>query len=433
MTIKFKNELRLMRQNCRVSHSRIFLVSWMIASVFFLNSCTVSPVPKANQRSLVSADAKVFDKRFKEFSFTDLNLKDFWIDGISSSEREAVPINNRTFAKVLNMVKDGVVNIYALQIQEHDARFGISPSDLLPLQIPILSALMDIIPFKIPIPFKTQGVSLGSGFIINAKGYILTNAHVVYNAIDIRVVLAGEDGELPAKIIGMDSLTDTALLKVEAGFPLRALPLGYSDDILIGEMVIAIGNPLGLNHTITSGLISATGRNIPGQKSHAIDFIQTDSAINPGSSGGPLINMYGEVIGINTAIISGAQLVGFAIPIDTVREVLPMLVLGKTERGWFGASVRHLKIEDTVNSGYSKIRGIVVREVMEESPAEKSGLKSDDIIIELNGQPMENFNLFRRKLLGMVPGSKIEMTVFRQGELVNISSVLIEKPSLPQE
>ena len=151
MTIKFKNEMRLM----------------MIASVFLLNACTVSPVPKANQRSLVSADAEVFDKRFKEISFTDLDLRDFWTDGVSSSDREAVPINNRTFADVLSKVRYGVVNIYALQVQEHDAKFGISPSDLLPLQIPILSSLLDIIPFKIPIPFKTTGVSLGSGFIIN--------------------------------------------------------------------------------------------------------------------------------------------------------------------------------------------------------------------------------------------------------------------------
>ncbi len=405
----------------------------MVTSVFFLGACSVSPTPKANQRPLVKADAKVFDKRFKEISFTDLNLKDFWTDGISYDKRDTVPINNKTFANVLSRVKDGVVNIYALQIQEHDASFGISPSDLLPLKIPILSSLMDIIPFKVPIPYKSKGISLGSGFIINPKGYILTNAHVVYNAIDIRVILSGEESEFPARIIGMDSLTDTALLKIEAGFPLRYLPLGYSDDILVGEMVIAIGNPLGLNHTITSGLISATDRYIPGRKSQSMNFIQTDSAINPGSSGGPLINMHGEVIGINTAIIAEAQLVGFAVPVDTVREVLPMLVLGKTERGWFGASVGPMKVKDAVSSGYNKTTGIVVMNVIEESPAEKSGLKSEDIIVEMNSQAMETFNLFRRKLLGMPPGSKIELTVFRQGELVKISSVLIEKPSRPQD
>ena len=164
-----------------------------------------------------------------------------------------------------------------------------------------------------------------------------------------------------------------------------------------------------------------------GGESQAINFIQTDSAINPGSSGGPLINMYGEVIGINTAIISDAQLVGFAVPVDTVREVLPMLILGKTERGWFGASVGPLKVNDAVSSGYNKTNGIVVNKVQKESPAEDSGLKPMDIIVEMNSLPMESFKLFRRKLLGMAPGSKIEMVVFRQGELIKISSALIEK------
>ena len=241
-----------------------FLRSCLIAGILLLAACTVSPSPKANQKQLIKADAEVFDKRFKEVSLTDLNLKDFWANGIANSEREAVPINNKTFAKVLSKVKDGVVNIYALQVHEHDAKFGISPSDLLPLKIPILSSLIDIIPFKVPVPYKSQGISLGSGFIINSKGYILTNAHVVFNAVDIRVVLSDEKDEIPARIIGMDSLTDTALLKVEAGFPMHSLPLGYSDEIQVGEMAIAIGNPLGLNHTITSGLISANDRYIPG-------------------------------------------------------------------------------------------------------------------------------------------------------------------------
>ncbi|MGV7221055.1 MAG: S1C family serine protease [Nitrospinales bacterium] len=410
-----------------------FFNFFAFACILLFAACTVSPSPKADQKQLVKDDAKVFDKRFKEISFTDLNLKDFWENGISNIDREAVPINNKTFAKVLSEVKDGVVNIYALQVQEHDARFGISPSDLLPLKIPIISSLMDIIPFKVPVPYKSQGISLGSGFIINSKGYILTNAHVVFNAVDIRVVLAGGQKEIPARIIGMDSLTDTALLKVEAGFPMHSLPLGYSDEIQVGEMVIAIGNPLGLNHTITSGLISANDRYVPGKKSHAVNFIQTDSAINPGSSGGPLINMYGEVVGINTAIISDAQLVGFAVPVDTVREVLPMLVLGKTERGWFGASVGPLKSKDAISSGYNKETGIVVNEVKKESPAEISGLKPMDIIIEMNNLPMDSFNLFRRKLLGMSPGEKIEMIVFRQGELVKISSALIEKSVEPKE
>lgn len=177
------------------------------------------------------------------------------------------------------------MNIYTLKLEEHDIRFGLSPNDILPLRIPLLSDLIDVVPWKVPLPQQSQGISLGSGFIINEEGYILTNAHVAANATEIRVVLSGDDQQIPARIIGMDPITDTALLKAEAGFPLQALPLGDSDALKVGEMVIAIGNPLGLTHTMTSGLISAKQRVIPGQGGQVLDFLQTDSAINPGSSG----------------------------------------------------------------------------------------------------------------------------------------------------
>lgn len=419
-----------MNQNCRLINQKFTaLTLWAFTGFFLLSSCAVSPKQQGPEKTLVTDEEEVFDKRFTKIAVSDLDLKRFWVDGVPSSNREVVPINNKTFANVLDRVRDGVVNIYTLRLEERNVQFGLSPNDLLPMKIPIFSSLIEIIPWKVPIPFRSKGISLGSGFIINKEGYVLTNAHVVHNATDIRVILAGENKEeIPAKIIGMDRLTDTALLKMEVNFPLSFLPLGYSDEIRVGEMVIAIGNPLGLNHTITSGLISATDRFIPGDKSSVVDFIQTDSAINPGSSGGPLINMYGEVIGINTAIIAQAQLVGFAIPIDTVKEIMPLLVAGKTERGWFGVAASPLQIKDAVNLGYPKTKGILVRAVAKESPAEKSGLKANDIIVKMNHQDMDSFTLFRRKLLGMMPGMKIDLTVFREGERIDLSGVLMDQP-----
>jgi serine protease Do len=158
-----------------------------------------------------------------------------------------------------------------------------------------------------------------------------------------------------------------------------------------------------------------------------MDFIQTDSAINPGSSGGPLINFYGEVVGINTALVSQAQSIGFAIPINTVKEVMPMLVLGQTERGWFGARVEPLTGSKAEGLGYSGEGGVLVLEVEKGSSAEVAGIQPDDIIVGLDGQPLESFLFFRRKLLGLAPGHRIHLTVFRGGQAIEIWSVLGRK------
>ncbi|MCH8156885.1 MAG: trypsin-like peptidase domain-containing protein, partial [Nitrospinae bacterium] len=272
---------------------------FVLALVFY--GCTISRAPKEMGRVLVGKEAPIFDKRFQEITFQDLDLKDFWTEGAPAEGREVITLNNMTFAEITEAVKGGVVNIYTERLEERDARFGISPNDLLPFRIPIVSDILDIVPFQVPIPYSTEGFSLGSGFIINSAGYILTNAHVIFNATNIRVVLADGKQHYSAKIIGMDRLTDTALIKIEADIPLTVLPLGNSDDLRMGEMVMAMGNPMGLQHTVTSGLVSAKDRFVPQLKDQRIDFIQTDSAINPGSSGGPLLNMYGQVFGINTA------------------------------------------------------------------------------------------------------------------------------------
>lgn len=195
-------------------------------------------------------------------------------------------------------------------------------------------------------------------------------------------------------------------------------------------MVIAIGNPLGLNHTVTLGIVSATDRIAPAGRETPTAFIQTDSAINPGSSGGPLINFHGEVVGINTAIVAKAQSIGFAVPVNTVKTVMPMLVLGSAERGWFGAEAAPLTQEDADRLGYPGEGGVLVTGVEEKSPARKAGMTEDDIVTSVNGEPVTGFLRFQRSLLGMPPGLEIRLTVFRKGEEVRVEGRL-EPPPRP--
>ena len=311
-------------------YGRLFAALWVIQAFW---GCTVGPSPKGMETDLVSKDDPIFDKSFETLSFEDIDLKRMWVEREISGDRENVVIHNNTFADVAEQVKGAVVNIYTRNLEEKEAHVGVSPNDL--IRIPLLSNLFDIIPFKVPIPFKSEGFSLGSGFIINEQGYILTNAHVIHNATDIRVVLSEGKREYPAKIVGADRITDTALIRIEPDHLLTVLPLGDSDRLRIGEMVMAIGNPLGLRHSVTSGIISATERISPELNERLVDFIQTDSAINPGNSGGPLVNLHGEVVGINTAVVTKAHSIGFAIPINTVKKVMPMLVLERRKgAGW---------------------------------------------------------------------------------------------------
>jgi serine protease Do len=208
---------------------------------------------------------------------------------------------------------------------------------------------------------------------------------------------------------------------------LTALFLGDSDGLRIGEMVMAIGNPLGLRHSVTSGIVSATERISPGLNEKLMDFIQTDSAINPGNSGGPLVNLHGEVVGINTAMVTQAQSIGFAIPINTVKKVMPMLVLGKSERGWLGVQAVPLMPDKAFDLKYPHEGGVLVVAVEKNSPAEKSGIKPDDIIMKLNGQSVGRFVVLRRELLGLAPGSGLALTIFRDGTVLEIVSMLEQK------
>jgi len=235
--------------------------------------------------------------------------------------------------------------------------------------------------------------SLGSGFIIDADGSILTNNHVVENASKIVVKLAGDEQDYEAKVIGRDAKTDIAVIKINAKINLAAASLGDSDGLEVGEWVMAIGNPFGLDGTVTSGIVSAKGRHNITQGPYD-NFIQTDASINPGNSGGPLINLRGEVIGINTAIFSrsGGNIgIGFAIPINLVKELLPQLRgKGKVTRGYLGVLIQKVTPEIAESLGMDKGYGALVANVSKDGPAEKAGVKVGDVIVEFDGNPVKD-------------------------------------------
>lgn len=255
--------------------------------------------------------------------------------------------------------------------------------------------------------------SLGSGFIIDKAGFVVTNNHVVEDADEIRVIL--KDGkEFDAEIVGRDPNTDLALIKIKSEKDLPVLELGSSADLKVGQWVVAIGSPFGLEHTVTAGIVSAKGRVI-GSGPYD-DFIQTDASINPGNSGGPLINLEGEVVGINTAIIAGGQGIGFAIPIDLARGVIEQLKQsGQVTRGWLGVAIQNLSRELADYYGAGDRKGVLVTEVFPDDPADRAGIRSGDIILEVNGQRVETSRDLTRLIAELAVGQKVGIKVLREG------------------
>ena len=256
--------------------------------------------------------------------------------------------------------------------------------------------------------------SLGSGFIISADGYILTNNHVVDGADEIKVKLA--DGRsFNATIKGGDAKLDLALLKIDTGESLPVAKLGDSNRLQVGEWVIAIGNPFGLEQTVTVGIVSAKGRVIGAGPYD--DFIQTDASINPGNSGGPLFNAAGEVVGINTAIIANGQGIGFATPVNAAQAIIPQLrEVGHVTRGWLGVSVQPVTEELAASFGLDKPRGALVTEVIKGSPAEAAGFQRGDIILAVEGKPVAEMTDLPRLVAGMAVDSSAKFEVFRGGK-----------------
>jgi serine protease Do len=263
---------------------------------------------------------------------------------------------------------------------------------------------------------ERQAQSLGSGFIVDRNGIVVTNAHVVEGASRVTVTLL--DGrELEADLLGSDRDADIAVLKVKAN-NLPALPLGRSSDLMIGETVIAIGNPFGLSNTVTTGVLSAVGRTIPSERGERLftDFLQTDASINPGNSGGPLVNVGGDVIGINSAIISGATGIGFAIPADRARRVVDdLLRFGELQPLWSGARLLTLDPELARRSGIAAKRGALVFKIYPDSPATAAGLQEKDVILSAGGHPVASREDVGTALYTAPAGSAVELSV-RRGE-----------------
>lgn len=269
--------------------------------------------------------------------------------------------------------------------------------------------------------------SLGSGFIIDPDGSILTNNHVVENAQKIVVKLA-DDREFEARVVGRDAKTDLAVIRIDAKNSLPTATLGDSDRLEVGEWVLAIGNPFGLDHSVTSGIVSAKGRVIGAGPYD--NFIQTDASINPGNSGGPLINLRGEVVGINTAIFSrsGGNIgIGFAIPINLVKELLPQLRgKGKVVRGFLGVHIQRVSPEIAESLGLDKARGALVASVTEGGPAEKAGVKVGDVIVEFDGTKIRESNELPLIVARTPVGKKVRMKVLRDKKEVILSAAVGE-------
>ena len=266
----------------------------------------------------------------------------------------------------------------------------------------------------------------GSGFIISSDGNILTNAHVVEGSSTVEVVL--KDGRrLQGRVLGTDSVTDVAVIKIDAN-NLPTVSLGDSNNLQSGEWAIAIGNPLGLDNSVTVGIISATGRssNDVGVPDKRVGFIQTDAAINPGNSGGPLLNQNGEVIGINTAIIDGAQGLGFAIPINNAQQIAQQLIrVGKAEHAYLGIAMQTLtpelkqELNRNFNTNMFSDQGVLVMQVVPGSPADKSGLKPGDVIQKIDNQTISESENVQEIVQNKTVGSLLELEVNRNGQNFN--------------
>jgi serine protease Do len=276
---------------------------------------------------------------------------------------------------------------------------------------------------QMPKTFKTR--SLGSGFIIDPKGYVVTNNHVVAGAEKIKVILVGGK-EYRATVKGRDPKTDLALIRIVNPPPnLPYLQFGDSNAIQVGDWVMAVGNPFGLGHTVTQGIISAKGRVIGAGPYD--NFLQTDASINPGNSGGPLLNLKGEVIGINTAILASGQGIGFATPSNIAKFVIPQLEKrGKVIRGMIGVEVQNVTPELAKTFGMSEAKGALVAQVNPGSPAQKAGMHRGDIIIEFNGHPIHEMNELPRLVADTAPGSKATVKILRHGKEKTLHLTIVE-------
>ncbi len=320
----------------------------------------------------------------------------FWTE--LRSKQEAIPgPDARTFSPLVDRASKAVINI--------DVRYGDKKGG-------------------------KGGSGQGSGFLITQDGYALTNNHVIENAREITVTLA-DDRRYSATIVGADESTDVALIKLHDAGSLRVLPLGNSEDMAVGDWVVAIGSPLGLRSTVTAGIVSATGRRDvkPGNRRFYSNFIQTDASINPGNSGGPLLNTKGEVIGINTAINREGQGIGFAIPVNMIKTILPALrSKGYVERSWMGIKIQELDGGLARSFGLKQARGALVTDIVGNSPGSRAGLKSGDVILDFDRTDIDSSSELPWLASVAGVGRTVPITVWRQGKRRKMSLTLEAQP-----
>lgn len=331
--------------------------------------------------------------------------------------------SSRAFSDVVRIVGPAVVNISSFRVVE--PANGTHPFR----GTPFFQDFFDW-PFRDREEPGDTEQGMGSGVIVSEDGLIITNNHVIEGADEIRVTLQDRE-EFPATVVGVDPKTDLAVLRIEKT-DLATIPWGDSENLEVGEFVLAIGSPFGLSRTVTMGIISATGRANVGIADYE-DFIQTDAAINPGNSGGPLVNIQGELIGINTAIFSrsgGYQGIGFAVPSNMARRIMEQLLsTGRVSRGWLGVTIQDITPDISRHFGLPEVRGALVGDVAPGSPAQEAGLQRGDILLEFSGKPVADVSSLRNLVASAKVGSEVSLLFWRDGEQLRRSTRIIEWPS----
>ena len=357
-------------------------------------------------------------------------LRGLWFSLSKAHDASAVPgvgtaeTLQSAFVGVAERVRPAVVNVGTVQMarQRRPAVPG-------PTEDPFFRDFFDqFFGRRGPSPpeeYRQQG--LGSGVIIDKRGDVLTNYHVIKGAGAVTLRLSSKQ-EFRGKLVGTDPKTDLAVIRFESNLDLAVATLGNSDTLRVGEWAIAIGNPFGLDQTVTVGVISAVGRADVGIATYE-NFIQTDASINPGNSGGPLVNLRGEVIGINTAIVAAAQGIGFAIPANMVKRVVTQLIArGKVQRGWLGISVQPLTRELAESLGVRDTRGAVVSRIYAEGPAATTGLAQNDVIVAFDGAPVDDYHHLQRLAAETEVGKGVRLDVVRRGERKSAAVKIAEAP-----
>ncbi|MCX6118768.1 MAG: trypsin-like peptidase domain-containing protein [Proteobacteria bacterium] len=335
-------------------------------------------------------------------------------------------INARVLMSVADIAEQGMQGVVNIRTTQY-----------IPNKDPQLDLYQFFMSGRIPQNQTTHAV--GSGVLIDKRGHILTNNHVIEGASSIEILLSKGKQKYHAKVVGSDPKTDLALLKIEANTSLSPLEFGNSDAIRIGDVVVAVGNPFGYSHTVTSGIISAKGR-VLGSGPYD-NYLQTDASIHPGNSGGPLLDARGRLVGINTAVSSEGAGIGFAIPINLAKTVMKdLMAFGKAKRPWLGIIGKNILSQDDIEAGgsvLSGVSGIIVSNLIIDSPAQIAGLKIGDVIVQADQSKVIDLNQFQRHLIGKNAGSRIKLKLYRRGKGYLTTTIVLEETpkaeDLPQE